>query len=76
MAMGWQSVRTQRGVIMTGRCSTRLRSSSKEALPEPMMMAARNSVTGTPCAASSAPTCWRLARCAESLLSGSPSPPR
>ena len=76
MAMGWHSVRTQRGVIITGRCSTRLRSSSKEALPEPMMTAARNSVTGTPCEASSAPVSWRLARWAERPLAGSPRPPR
>ena len=60
--MGWQRVSTQRGVIMTGSRSVRWRRISNEALPEPMMTAARNSVTGTPCAASSAPVSWRLAR--------------
>ena len=62
MAMGWQRVATQRGVIMMGSRSVRARSISKDALPEPMTMAARNSVTGTPCRASSAPVSCRLRR--------------
>ena len=37
---------------------------------------ARNSVTGTPCAASSAPTAWRLARWCERSVASSPRPPR
>ena len=42
------------GTTMTGSTSTRLRSISKLALPDPMMMAARSSVTGTGPAASTA----------------------
>ena len=76
MPIGWQRVSTQRGVIMTGRRSVRWRRISNEALPEPMMTAARNSVTGTPCAASSAPVSWRLARWWERSASSSPRPPR
>ena len=52
---------------MIGSRSVRWRRISNDALPEPMMMAARNSVTGTPCAASSLPVCWRLARWGERL---------
>ena len=52
MPIGWQRVPTQRGVIMTGRRSVRWRRISNDALPEPMIAAARNSVTGTPALAS------------------------
>ena len=41
-----------------------------------MITAARNSVTGTPCAASSAPVSWRLARWWERSAESSPRPPR
>ena len=61
MPIGWQRVLTQRGVIMIGRRSVRFRRISNDALPEPMTMAARNSVTATPWEASSAPTAWWLA---------------
>ena len=47
MAIGWQRLSTHRGVTMTGSTSTRYRSISKLAEPEPMMIAARSSVTGT-----------------------------
>ena len=76
MPIGWQRVPTQRGVIMIGSRSVRWRRISNDALPEPMMIAARNSVTGTPCAASSFPVCCRLARCFDRLVAPSPSPPR
>ena len=78
MAMGWQLVRvTQIGATMAGSTSTRLRSISKEALPEPMMIAARSSVTGTGPAASSRPTSCRLDRCLDSPSAwSSPRPPR
>ena len=48
MAMGWQGVPTHRGVIITGSRSTRYLSISKEALPDPRIMAARRQVAGTP----------------------------
>ena len=38
---------TQRGVTMTGSRSTRYRRISKEALPEPKIIAALRTVTGT-----------------------------
>ena len=37
MAIGWQRVRTQRGVTIAGNTSVRWRSISKLALPEPMI---------------------------------------
>ena len=74
--IGWQRVATHRGVIMTGRRSVRCRRISNDALPEPMITAARNSVTGTPAAASSAPVSCRLARWCERSASSSPRPPR
>ena len=48
MAMGWAAVFTQRGVIITGSRSTRARIISNDALPEPIMMDAWNSITGMP----------------------------
>ena len=41
-------VLTQRGVIITGSRSTRARSISNDALPEPITIEARNSIVGTP----------------------------
>ncbi len=76
MPIGWQRVPTQRGVIMIGRRSVRWRRISNDALPEPMITAARNSVTGTPWAASSAPVSWRLARWCDRSAESSPRPPR
>ncbi len=60
--MGWQRVRTHCGVTMTGSTSTRWRSISNDALPEPMTTAARSSVHGTGPEARTRPTSWRLAR--------------
>lgn len=50
MAMGCAVTRTQRGVTITGNRSTSARIISNDKLPEPMMMDAWNSITGTPCA--------------------------
>ena len=47
MAIGWQRLRTHLGTTITGNTSTSERSISKLALPEPMITAARSSVTGT-----------------------------
>ncbi len=54
--MGWQRLSTQRGVTIAGRTSTRYRSISKLADPDPMMSAARSSVTGTGPSARTRPT--------------------
>ena len=54
----------------------RWRSISKLALPDPMITAARNSVTGTGPSASTAPTSCRLLKCSDSAASSRPSPPR
>ncbi len=64
-AMGWARVLTQRGVSMTGRRSTRPRTSSKDRLPEPMITDARNSTVATPLSLRILPTSRRLARCGE-----------
>ena len=48
MAIGWMRVKTHRGQIITGSRSVRWRIISNDRLPEPTMIAARNSVTGTP----------------------------
>ncbi len=69
-------VLTQRGVIMTGRRSVSVRIISNESEPEPTMIAARNSVTGTPDSRSTSPTSCRERRCSERSASGSPNPPR
>ncbi len=76
MAMGCTRVSTQRGVTIAGSTSTRLRSISKLADPEPMMTAARSSVTGTGPDASTRPTSCRLARCGDRSSASCPSPPR
>jgi len=73
--MGWVGVATQRGVIITGSVSTRARIISNEALPEPITIAARNSMVGTPDSRRIRPTSCRLSRCDESV-SPPPSPPR
>ena len=56
MAIGWQGMRTQRGVVIAGSFSTRLRIISKEVEPLPMTIDARNSTTSTPVEASTRPT--------------------
>ena len=66
MAIGCVRIETQRGVIITGNRSTRARMISNEALPEPMTIDVRNSITGIPDARSISPTSWRLRRCGES----------
>jgi hypothetical protein len=48
MAIGCAGTDTQRGVIMIGRRSTSARIISKDRLPEPMMIEARNSMVCTP----------------------------
>ncbi len=76
MAIGWTRVYTQRGQTIAGKRSVRSRISSKDRLPAPTMIAARNSVTGTPARANIAPVSWRERRCCDRSLSGSPRPPR
>ena len=56
IAIGWQRVRTHFGVVIAGSTWVRWRSISNDIDPEPMMTAARNSVTGTPEEASTRPT--------------------
>ena len=56
IAIGWLRVLTQRGHIMTGSRSTKALIISKDALPEPMIMAARNSVVATEPALRMSPT--------------------
>lgn len=78
-AIGWIRVETQLGVTMTGSRSVRYRSISKDAEPEPMMTAARSTVTGTPASSRMRATSARERRCGESSRSGTPSgvrPPR
>ncbi len=48
IAMGCAAVFTQRGVTIKGSRSTNARIISNDALPEPMMMDAWNSMTGMP----------------------------
>jgi len=68
MAIGWVRIDTQRGVIITGKRSTRARMISNEMLPEPMTIDERNSITGTPEARRISPTSWRLRGYGESWL--------
>ena len=50
IAMGWDLFFIHRGMGMMGKNSVEKRIISKEMLPEPAMMLARNSVTGIlPC---------------------------
>ena len=56
------STRTQLGVIMTGSRSVRERIISKERLPEPSTMEARNSMVGTGDSRRMRPTSLRLRR--------------
>ena len=60
MPIGCAAVWTQRGVTMTGSRSTSARISSNEALPEPITMDARNSITGIPLARRMLPVSSRL----------------
>ena len=55
--MGWVGDSTQRGVSMTGSFSTSARTSSKERLPDPITIEARNSIVGTPDSRRMRPTC-------------------
>jgi hypothetical protein len=48
MAIGCVRETTQRGISRTGERSTRERTISKEMLPDPIMIDARNSIVGTP----------------------------
>ncbi len=75
MAMGCVGTATQRGVIITGRRSTRARTSSNERLPDPITIEARSSIVGTPDSRRMRPTSCRLRRWGE-RSSPSPSPPR
>ncbi len=60
---------------MTGSLSTSARIISKDRLPDPMMIEARNSMVGTPDSRRMRPTSWRLARWRDSF-SPLPRPPR
>ena len=75
MAIGWASVRTQRGVTMTGSRSTSARIISNERLPAPMMIEALSSIVCTPEFRRMRPTSCLLARWSDSS-SSLPSPPR
>ena len=75
-AIGWHGVFTHFGVIMTGNRWTRYRRISKEAEPEPMIIAARSTVTGTPAEASAPSTSRREDRCLLRCEPVSPRPPR
>ncbi len=76
MPIGWAGTETQRGVIIMGSRSTSARIISKERLPDPMTMEARNSITWTPEARSTVPTSCRLRRCGESAPLPTPNPPK
>ena len=76
MAIGWAGTRTQRGMIITGSRSTSERINSKERLPEPRTIEARNSMTGTPLARRMSPTSCRLRKCGDRDSCSSPKPPR
>ena len=76
MAIGWVFTSTHFGQIIRGSLETSDRSISKEALPEPTIMAALSSVTGTRPARRTSPTSWRLSRWGESFSAFRPSPPR
>ena len=60
MAIGCACTVTQRGVTMTGSRCTRARIISKERLPAPMTIEARNSTVGMPEARRISPTRSRL----------------
>ena len=62
---GCASTDTQRGVTMTGSRCTRARIISKERLPAPMTIEARNSTVGMPEARRISPTRSRLRMWAE-----------
>jgi hypothetical protein len=75
--LGFVGVASHAGQIITGRRSTSVRTRSKEKLPAPTMIEARNSTTSRPLARRIAPTSCRLRRWAENRSSSSaPSPPR
>ena len=61
MPMGWVACH-QVGVTIAGSFSTSARTSSKERLPEPMTIEARNSIVGMPDSRRTRPTSWRLER--------------
>ena len=62
MAIGCARVSTTLGAGIAGSPSTTARTVSKEALPAPITIEARNSIVGTPELFRIAPTSWRLAR--------------
>ncbi len=62
MAIGWHLVLTHDGVVMTGSTSVKCRIISKLTEPDPMITAARSSVTGTVPAERTRPTSCRLDR--------------
>jgi len=75
MLTGCAAVFTQLGVTITGSRSTSARISSNEALPEPITMEARNSMTGMPLARRILPVAMRLLMCGDSA-SPCVNPPR
>ena len=76
MAIGSHRDDTHRGATIAGRRRVRSRMISNDAEPDPMITAARSSVTGTPAVRSAAPVSWRLRRCSDSSSSAPPSPDR
>ncbi|NCY01358.1 MAG: hypothetical protein EBX36_00185 [Planctomycetia bacterium] len=76
MAIGWVGVASQAGQIITGSRSTSVRTRSKEKLPAPITIEARNSTTSSPVDRRIAPTSWRLRRWADRRSSSAPRPPR
>ena len=77
-AIGWVSVRVQRGTCISGSRSTSRTSIWSDEPPGPTTRPARTAVTGTPWAPSAFSTSTRLSRWAErpSLSSRETSPPR
>jgi hypothetical protein len=69
-------VLTHFGVIIIGNLSTRYRNISKDAEPEPIIIAARSTVTGTPVEASAVSTSRREGKCLLKFAPVSPSPLR
>ncbi len=69
MAIGWQRVFTHRGTVITGNFSVRSRMISKEALPEPIMIAARKTVNAALAVCKTSSTFRRESRCSDKFSS-------
>jgi hypothetical protein len=74
--MGCAITETHFGVIINGNRSTNALIISKERLPDPIIIEARNSITCTPDLRRISPTSSRLRMCGESSSPLSANPPR